>query len=233
MKNDDNTLNTVGKAATMYDLNETILARHSVRKFLPRPVPKELLDECLELAQHAPSNSNIQPWRMFFVAGEVRERLKDAFLEVARVGAPNAPPLPEHFQHFRIELGSRVYGEGMGIPREDKEGRRLALLRNWEFFGAPLAGFVCIDKELGNPDVVAVGMYLQTLVLSLSARGVGSCVQAALAGYPEVIYRELNVPRELLIICGMSIGYADPDFKGNHLNIGRSPVDHNVTILGY
>jgi nitroreductase len=218
---------------TTCNLDETIRGRHSIRKFLPRPVPKELLCECLELAQRAPSNSNIQPWRMFFATGADRDRLKEALLAVARENAPNVPALPEHFAHFRKELGAQVYGVGMGIPSDDKEARRAAVLRNWEFFGAPVVGIVCIDKELGNADVLGVGMYLQTLVLSLTARGLGACVQVALAGYPEVIYKELAVPRQLSILCGMSVGYPDPDFPVNKLNIGRSPIENNVVITGY
>ncbi len=229
----DQTLNSPEEAIGMYDLDKTIMGRHSIRKFLPRPVPKDLLDECLALAQHAPSNSNIQPWRLFMATGAVRDRLKEALLTVARAGPPNVPPLPEHYKHFRVDLGAQVYGVGMGIPREDKEGRQAAVLRNWEFFGAPVVGIVCIDKELGPPDILAVGMYLQTLVLALTARGLGTCPQVALAGYPEVLYRELAIPRELSIICGLSLGYPDPDFPANKLIIGRNPVENNVKIVGY
>jgi nitroreductase len=170
---------------------------------------------------------------MFFATGPDRDRLKEALMDVAREEAPHVPPLPEHFTHFRKELGAQVYGVGMGIASGDKEARRAAVLRNWEFFGAPVVGFVCIDKELGSADILGVGMYLQTLVLSLTARGLGACVQVALAGYPEVVYKELAVPRELSILCGMSIGYPDLDFPANKLNIGRAPVEHNVVLLGY
>jgi nitroreductase len=135
--------------------------------------------------------------------------------------------------HFRSELGAQVYGVGMGIASTDKEARRAAVLRNWEFFGAPVVGIVCIDKELGPADVLGVGMYLQTLVLALTARGLGACVQVALAGYPEVIYEELAVPRHLSILCGISIGYPDPDFPVNKLIIGRAPIETNVVIKGY
>jgi nitroreductase len=200
---------------------------------LPRPVPKDLLDECLALAQCAPSNSNIQPWKMFIATGTVRDRLKEALLAVAQEKEPNVPALPEHFKHFRSELGLQVYGVGMGIPRDDKEGRRAAVLRNWEFFGAPVVGIVCIDKELGPADMLGVGMYLQTLVLALTARGLGTCVQVSLAGYPEVIYNELSVPRQLSILTGISIGYTDPDFSANKLRIGRAPIESNVVIQGY
>lgn len=217
----------------MYDLDETIKGRHSIRKFLPRPVPRDLLYECLALAQRAPSNSNIQPWRLFIATGTVRDRLKEALLAVARDGTPNVPTLPERYKHFRTDLGAQVYGVGMGIPRDDKEGRRAAVLRNWEFFGAPVAGIVCMDKELGAADLLGIGMYLQTLELALTARGLGTCTQVSLAGYPEVLYKELAIPRQLSILCGMSIGYPDPDFPANKLNIGRAPIENNVVISGY
>ncbi|HEY9777145.1 MAG TPA: nitroreductase [Planktothrix sp.] len=218
---------------TTCDVDQAIQKRHSVRKFLPKPVPKELIIESLELAQHAPSNSNIQPWRVFVAAGDVRDRLREALLKVASESEPNVPALPEHYKHYRSELGLQVYGVGMGIPRDDKEGRRKAVLRNWEFFGAPIVGIVCMDKELGNADVLGVGMYLQTLVLALTARGLASCVQVALAGYPEILYKELEIPRQLTILCGISIGYPDPDFGANKLNIGRAPLESNVTLLGF
>jgi len=217
----------------MHNLEDAINSRRSIRKFLPRPVPKELLYECLTLAQRSPSNSNVQPWRMIFATGSVRDRLKDALLEVARAGAPNIPDLPERYRHIRRELGAFVYGVGMGIPRDDKEGRKAAVLRNWEFFGAPLVGIVCIDKELGSPDILSVGMYLQTLVLALTARGLGSCVQVALCGYPDVVYKELDIPAELSILCGISIGYPDPEFPANKLVIERAPIESNVVIHGY
>ncbi len=215
----------------MYDLDQTIKDRHSTRKFLPLPVPREVICECLALAQCAPSNSNIQPWRMWLVTGSARHQLKDKLMEVARDGTPKVPDLPEHFKHFRQELGAQVYGVGMGIPREDKEGRRAAVLRNWEFFGAPAVGIICVDKELGSPDVLGTGMYLQTLVLSLTARGLGTCVQVALAGYPDVMHEVLGIPRQMTILCGLSIGYPDPDFPVNQLRIGRNPVEHNVVFL--
>jgi nitroreductase len=45
----------------MLDLDQAIRERHSTRLFLPQPVPRELVNEALALAQYAPSNSNIQP----------------------------------------------------------------------------------------------------------------------------------------------------------------------------
>lgn len=214
-----------------YDLEETIRARHSTRKFLSdKPVPRQLLMESLELAQNAPSNSNIQPWKIFIADGARHDRLKEALLAEAKRVAPVVPPLPEEFKHFRQELGAMVYGS-MGIKREDKEGRAAAVLRNWEFFGAPVVAFVCIHRDLGRADSMSVGMYLQTLLLELTARGLGSCCEVSLAAYPDIISKELNIPPELVIICGVAIGYSDESFAANHLHVGRAPVEQNVVFL--
>jgi nitroreductase len=215
----------------MYDLEDAVRQRRSIRMFLPdKPVPRALVDEALDLAIHAPSNSNIQPWHLVLASGPARERLVAALLAAARVEAPNIPPLPDDFAHYRSELGAIVYGS-MGITRDDREGRRAAVLRNWEFFRAPLAGVVCIHRELGMVDAIAVGMFLQTFVLALTARGLGTCMQASITGYPEIIHEQLDIGDEYTVLCGMSIGYPDPDFPTNHIRVGREPFARKVVFL--
>lgn len=213
-----------------HDLEYTIRARYSTRKFLSTPVPRKLLTEALALAQCAPSNSNIQPWHVVIAEGPRRDRLKEALMAEAKRVKPEVPPLPEAFKHFRQELGAVVYG-AMGIKRDDTEGRAAAVLRNWEFFGAPAVAIVCIHQDLGRADAMSVGMYVQTLLLALTARGLGSCCEVSLAAYAEVIRKELDIPPELVIICGVAIGYTDEDFAANHVHVERAPVEQNVTIL--
>src|SRR5262245_49435448 len=215
----------------MFDLERAIRERHSARMFLPnQPVPRELVDEALALAVQAPSNSNIQPWHVVFASGPARDRLVAALLEEAHRGPPNIPPLPESFRHFRKELGAEVYG-AMGITREDKVGHDAAVMRNWEFFRAPLAGVVCMHRDLGPADSLSVGMFLQTLLLALTARGLGTCVEVSVAGYPEIVRAQLAIPAELTILCGLAIGYADPDFPANRLHVKREPIERNVAFL--
>jgi len=214
----------------MFDLEQTIRERHSTRLFLPnKPVPRELAEEALALAVCAPSNSNIQPWHVVFASGPPRDRLVAALLEEAQRRPPNIPPLPESFQHYRRELGAQVYG-AMGIPREDKAGHDTAVLRNWEFFRAPLAGIVCMHRDLGPPDALSVGMFLQTLLLALTARGLGTCVEVSVAGYPEIVRAQLAIPAELSILCGLAVGYPDPDFPANRLHVSRDAIGKNVVF---
>jgi len=212
------------------ELDQAIRERHSTRMFLPQPVPRELLDEALALAQCAPSNSNIQPWHLVFASGAPRDCLVTALLDEARRRAPDIPPLPESFQHYRSELGAQVYG-AMGIAIEDRASHAAAVLRNWEFFRAPLAGIVCMHRDLGLADALSVGMYLQTLLLALTERGLGTCVEVSVAGYPEVVRAQLAIPAELSILCGLAVGYPDPDFAANKLHVPREGVDKNVVFL--
>ena len=214
----------------MFDLDQTILERHSTRLFLSQPVPRGVVDEALALAVHAPSNSNIQPWHLVFASGPRRDRLVKALLEEAQRRPPNIPPLPESFKHFRTDLGKQVYG-AMGISREDTAGHTAAVLRNWEFFRAPLAGIICMHKDLGPADALSVGMFLQTLLPALTARGLGSCVEVSIAGYPEIVRAQLSIPEELSILCGMAVGYPDPDFAGNKLHVDRETIEKNAVFL--
>ena len=214
----------------MFDLDETIRQRHCTRMFLSDPVPRHLVDESLALAMCAPSNSNVQPWHVVLTTGAARERLVAAMLAEARAKPPNVPQLPESHAHLRRELGAVVYG-AMGIARDDVEGRQKAVLRNWEFFRAPLGGVVCMHRELGLVDSIGVGMFLQTMLLALTARGLGTCVQVSIAGYPEIVREELDIPPELTILCGLAIGYPDPDFPANKIRVGRDDVDKHVVFV--
>jgi nitroreductase len=215
----------------MYDLEEAISERRSTRLFLQdKPVPRQPVIEALELAMRAPSNSNVQPWHVVFASGPARDRLVVALLEQAHSRPPEVPQLPEAFAHLRRELGALVYGT-MGISRDDAEARRIAVLRNWEFFRAPLAGVVCMHRDLDYVDSMGVGMFLQTLLLALTARGLATCTQVSIAGYPETVRAQLGIHDEMRVLCGLAVGYADPEFPANALRVPRNPVDENVVFI--
>jgi nitroreductase len=215
----------------MTEFDDVVRQRNSTRMFLrDKPVPRELIEEAVELAMRAPSNSNIQPWRLFIASGPRRDRLVEALLEEASVELPVTTGIPETFLPLRQELGGLVYGS-MGIARHDKDGRRLAQLRNWEFFRAPVGAVVCMHRDLGLVDSLGVGMFLQTLVLALTERGLGTCVQVSIAAYPEILRAQLGIPDDLTVLCGLAIGYPDPAFAGNSLFTPRNPVETNVVFL--
>lgn len=217
----------------MAEFGDVVRTRRSSRMFLPdKPVPRELLDQALALAVRAPSNSNTQPWHVFFATGERRVRLVDALLAAVEAAPPavGSAGLPPRFAHLRRESGALVYG-AMGIARDDAEGRWAAQKRNWEFFHAPVAGVVCMHRDFTNVDAMGVGMFLQTLLLALNERGLGSCVQVSISFYPDVLREQLDIPDDLTILSGLSIGYADPQFAANHLDTPRNPIGENVVFL--
>ncbi|RYP83738.1 hypothetical protein DL769_001312 [Monosporascus sp. CRB-8-3] len=213
-------------------LEEAIKTRHSSRQFLPdKEVPRAVLERALQLATHAPSNSNTQAWRLFVVRGEALTRLRTALYDHA--AAPDAPPpaateLPPALEVHRSELGAMVYGELLGLARSDAVGRRKAALRNYRFFDAPVGVIACMSADLRGQAALCVGMYLQTLLLTLTEAGVGSCVQIAIAGYPDVVRREVGIPTDLEILCGISVGYEDKTAAINRGRIGREPVERTT-----
>ena len=162
--------------------------------------------------------------------GAGQDRLVEALLQEAETGAPKVPPLPEQFTHFRSDLGALLYGT-MGVPRHDADARRIAVLRNWEFFRAPLAGIVCMHHDLDHIDALGVGMFIQTLLLALTARGLGTCVQVSVAGYPDIIREQLGIEDDMRILCGLAIGYPDLDFPANALQVPRNPLDDNFVFV--
>ncbi|KAK3694044.1 nitroreductase [Podospora appendiculata] len=216
-------------------LTEAIQTRHSTRRFLATPTPEPAtLQAALWQATHAPSNSNIQPWRLYILSGPALARLRTALVSAASATAtgPAFPPLPAAFQRFRAALGQQVYGVGLGIAHGDAEGRRAAVLRNFDFFGAPAAAIVCMDKSLSSADAMSVGMYVQTLLLALTEQGVGTCVQVAAAGYPDVIRDVVKeIPESMDILCTVAIGYEDPTMKVNHIYTPRMSVEETTVVI--
>ena len=149
----------------------------------------------------------------------------------ARQYGPSMPPLPEGFQQFRSEFGKQLYGpDGYDISHEDIEGRQKAVLRNYEFFGAPVVGVVCMPRQMGNVDAMGVGMCLQTMMLALTEQGLGTCIEASVTGYPEVLRKELEIEENFEILCGLAIGWPDPVQRDNKVATGRQGLEKCVVF---
>jgi len=220
----------------MYDLDRTIRERRSVRGFLPRPVPRETLEEVLGLAQQAPSNCNVQPWRVYIASGNSLETLRAALVEAATTGASPVmvTPIDEFLGGYRdkqVACAVELYSK-MGIARGDRAGRRHASLRNFEFFDAPHVAYICMAKSFGIGVALDVGMYVQTLMLAMQSRGISSCAQAALRSFPELVAEHLGIPDDEQILCGLSFGYEDSAVLANQTRQPRDPFTSNVFFRG-
>jgi nitroreductase len=220
----------------IHDLDQAIMERHSARGFLPKSLPREVIHEVLTLAQHAPSNCNVQPWRVYIASGSTIERLRAALVEAVTSRQPQvmAAPIDEFFGTYRekqIACAVELYGK-MGIARGDREGRFNANLRNFQFFDAPHVAYVCMSKRFGIGVALDVGMYVQTLMLAMHSRGIGSCAQASLRAYPQLVAEHLGIPDDEQILCGLSFGYEDPDVPANQTRQPRDPISRNVFFRG-
>lgn len=219
----------------MHDLDDTIRSRRAVRGYRPVPVPDDVIRACLELAQRAPSNCNVQPWRVFLASGAARDRLRDRLTAAVKAGEPERPEhpidsFPGEYRPLQIACAVSMYG-AMGIERGDKAGRFRAHLRNFELFDAPHLAIVCMAKHFGIGVALDVGMYVQTLMLALWSRGVASCPMASMRLYPDIVHRELGIPDDLEILCGLAFGYEDPSVPVNASRQDRLPIERCVTMV--
>ncbi len=214
-------------------LEAVMRARRSVRGFLPDPVPESTLRRVFQLAQVAPSNCNVQPWRVYVASGSSRDRIRAALVEVA--GQPGRPDFDrgadfkDEYRRHQVECAVALYKE-LGIERRDVEGRKRAFMRNYELFDAPHVAFVGMHKSFGSSVVVDVGIYLGHLMLALTAHGIASCPMGSLRSYPDVVRRELQVPEDIGILVGVCFGYENPAEAANRTRTTREPLSANVTF---
>jgi len=220
-------------------IEDAIRSRKSCRAFRPDPVPRALLDELLAIASRAPSGTNIQPWKMHIVAGDVRRRLEEDVLAHRETNPPDTraefPRMNKRKEpyHSRMrKLGKDMYTL-IGIPKGDEKANWAQWGRNYKFFDAPVGIIFTIDKELDRMSYVDLGMFMQTLMLAAKARGLDTCAQGAWNALWSATRRVLNVPDEEYIVCGMSLGYADESHPVNTLVSEREPVQAFATFHGF
>ncbi len=225
--------------ATRMSVTEAVLSRQSVRAFLDTPVDGELIRRILQTAARAPSGGNLQPWHIYVVGNEELEKLK-AIMRVRVEEAPDGEPteydiyppkLWSPYRERRFQVGEDMY-RLLDIPREDRLARRRWFARNYQFFGAPLALFCYVDRGMGRPQWADLGIFLQTVMLLLREAGLDSCPQEAWSVYHETVSRFLGTPPELMLFCGMAIGYRDPDHPVNQLVTQRAPLEEFAQFRG-
>ena len=223
-------------SAETQSLADALRSRRSVRGFLDKPVPEETLKAIFELAQLAPSNCNIQPWKVFVASGEVRDELRRRMVEKVTAGVPMEPDFEPNAGKFsgvyrqrQVDCAVELYNN-MGIARDDKPGRMRAQLRNFELFDAPHVVFIGMEREFGPTVALDVGMYIQSLMLAMTAHGVGSCAQGSMRYFPNDVREIFGEPASTAILVGISFGYEDPDVAANRTRGGRAPLADSVAF---
>lgn len=220
-------------------IDDVLHARKSVRAFKPDPVPRALVEEILVLAARAPSGTNVQPWKVHVVSGDVRRVLEEEVLahretRPADQGAefPREGKRKEPYISRMRKLGKDMYTL-IGIPKGDQAANWNQWGRNYKFFDAPVGLIFTIDKELDRMSYVDLGIFLQSFMLAAKARGLDTCAQGAWNNFWTVTRRVLNVPDDQYIVCGISLGYADDAHPVNTLVSEREPVENFATFHGF
>jgi nitroreductase len=221
----------------MMTVEEAVAGRRSIRAFLPKSVPHELIERLLAIAGRAPSGSNVQPWRVWVLEGAVRDEIvREAVARYDRGEVSkreyNYYPVKwrEPYLARRRACGWGLYGT-LGISREEKDKMHAQHARNYAFFDAPVGLIFSIDRDLERGSWLDYGMFLQSIMVAARGFGLETCPQAAWLTFWEVLQRRLAIPPEQTVVCGMALGYPDPADKVNAFTPDRMPVGEFTTFV--
>ena len=215
-------------------LTEIIKNRKSIRSFADKPVSNDIIKEMLQKSSRAPSGGNLQPWKIYIV----NEKSMKNFLEFQKNWkGKEEPPYPiypeklkEPYRTSRNQMGEQMYSL-LDIKREDKIGRMNQMLKNFDFFGAPVGMFCFIDKQMGLPQWSDLGMFLQTFMLLAVDNNLDTCAQESWSLKQNCVKTYLDISDDSILFCGMAIGHANMDDKVNELNTPRRPIDEWATFI--
>jgi len=223
-------------------VDAAIEGRRSVRAFLERPVPRALVERVLEVASRAPSGSNIQPWRVYVLTGErkaaLTRELTTAY-DTAR-DDPDSVEAPEYvyyprnwFEPYigrRRELGWSLYSL-LEIGKGDFEKSHAYTGGNYRFFGAPVGLMFTIDRRLEIGSWLDYGMFIQNVMIAARGHGLETCPQQAFCRFHRIVARHIGQGEHEMLLCGMSMGYADESAVVNRLRPTRAGVGEFTTFL--
>jgi len=222
-------------------VDEVIQSRRSVRAFLPQPVPREALEELLQISSRAPSGTNVQPWKVYVLTDGSKEALSEKILaayndpEEAQTHTEEYPYYPAKwispYIDRRRKVGLDLYGL-LDIKKGDAARMHEQHGRNYKFFDAPVGLIFTIDRIMQQGSWFDYGMFVQTIMLAARARGLDTCPQAAFTQFHRIIEEHLALPENEMVVCGMALGYADNSQPENQLRTERAPLEEWVRFVG-
>lgn len=217
-----------------------IASRRSIRAFLPTPIARDTIETILDVAARAPSGTNMQPWRGHVLVGAPKDALCDAVCAAFDAGGEGhvrekkyyPDEFFEPYLSRRRKVGFGMYGL-LGIGKGDAAAMKAQHRRNFRFFDAPVGMIFTVHRKLETGSWLDYGMFLQNIITAARARGIDSCAQAAWSQYHTVIREVLDLPHDDVVVCGMALGYADPDAPVNRLDTDRAPAREFMTFRGF
>jgi nitroreductase len=214
-------------------VDTAIITRRSLRAFLPTPVPRETIEAILTVASRAPSGTNTQPWKVYVLTDESKTELSRKIGDAYDDPAERVQHSEEYayyptewkspFIDRRRKVGWDLYGL-LDIAKTDKARMHAQHRRNYEFFDAPVGLIFTIDRVMRQGSWLDYGMFLQSVMVAARGRGLDTCPQAAFTPFHRIISAHVGAPAEEQVVCGMSLGWADPDAVENTLVTEREPV---------
>jgi nitroreductase len=182
-------------------VDAAIASRRSIRAFLPTPVPRQTIEDILAVSTRASGSTGADVGEYDYYPTEW------------------VPPYIER----RRKVGWDLYGL-LGIAKGDKPRMHAQHGRNYKFFDAPVGMIFTIDRILRQGSWLDYGMFLENIMIAARGRGLDTCPQAAFIGFHKVIGEYLQLPASQMVVCGMSLGYADEAAPENQLVTEREPV---------
>lgn len=214
-------------------VDAAISSRRSVRRFRPDPVERRTVEDILAVASRAPSGTNTQPWHVHVLTGDALASLSRAILAAYDDPAQREQHREEYAYYptqwvspyidRRRKVGWDLYGL-LGIGKADKAAMHAQHGRNYVFFDAPVGMIFTIDRVMQQGSWLDYGMFLQNIMTAARGRGLDTCPQAAFTTFHRVIADRLGLRDDEMVVCGMALGWADPDAPENRLVTEREPV---------
>ncbi|QFT77621.1 nitroreductase [Erythrobacter sp. THAF29] len=219
---------------------EVVRGRRSIRGYLDKPVPRELIEEILELAMRSPTSMNTQPWHFHVITGEPLDRIRKGNTERILAGEPDSrefrrgEPFAGVHRERQIEVAVQLFTE-MGIARDDKDARQDWVLRGFRQFDAPVCVIVTYDRELSTSDDTAFdcGAATTALVNAAWSRGLGCVINSQGIMQSPVVREHAGIPDEQVIMKAVAMGWPDPDFPANRVYTNRKPKEDAVRFVGF
>ena len=225
--------------------SQIMQSRYSVRAYQDKVVPRQVLEDIISQACRCPSSSNLQPWKLYVLSGEIKQQLSDAVIKQLQATKDSSAlpgetpdyalfpePMDSPYQERRQQNATALYSL-LDANLDDIEKRRFHLMRNYQFYGAPIGIILTQERTMQAGQFIDLGMFLQSLLLLCEEHGLSTCPQAAWALWPNTIRKTLAISNEQIVVCGISVGYEDKAASINQHRSTRIALTDVVNYLGF